>query len=1098
SSFSKGRPSPLPHPPVQYADFAVWQRQRLQGETLERQMAYWKQQLAHLPPPLDLPADRPRPPVQTFNGASLPLTLAATSTAGVRSLSRQEDVTLFMLLLAAFQTALHHQTRRTDILVGTPMAGRTRSETENLIGFFANTLVLRADFSDDPTFREVLRRVRDTALGAYQCQDLPFDRLVEELRLERDPSRNPLFQVGFAWQNAPLASLNLPGLEPEHVDLESGITRVDLELHVWDDGGQIQGRLVYNRDLFDESNVRQLADDFVRLVDQIISSPERRVSEFQPRPHSPPRQSPAFSPLQLAEIEAALREEPALAQVIVRERQDKAGQRRLIAYVVPAGRFSAETLRARAQCRLPAAKLPHAFLPLTSLPLAPDGTLDENALAGFGVIDAKVAKRWEDSLRAVPGIERAAVVVKECHEPIWPVHLSDVLVDWQPASAISTPTATPILSRPPHATSDKPAIAHGRPLAAQAEGPMHVGETLHRAARLLDRGIFYHEPDGSEIEQPYSALLLDAQKVVCGLRCLGLKPQDKVILQLEQSKDFLTAFWGCVLGGIVPVPLSIAPSYKTVNSAVKKLQHACELLENPLIIAGQRFSPEIQSWSALPGLENLEVARLDHLLAHEADSQMHPSQADDLALLLLTSGSTGHPKGVMLSHRNLLAMAAGTAQANHFTPEDVALNWMPLDHVGAISFLHLMAVYLGCQQVQVPKELILQQPLRWLDWIERHRATISWGPNFAISLINERAEQIRQRRWDLSSMRFLVNAGEAVVPRTARRFIQLLTPHGLPAAAMRPAFGMSETCSGITWSEGFTLEGTSDKDSFAELGPVIPGASMRIVDDENRVVMEGVMGRLQFQGASVTAGYYQNSQLNAETFTPDGWFDTGDRGFLRNARLTITGREKDVIIINGSNIHSHEIEAVVEEIPGIEVSYTAACAVRAPGSDTDQLAIFFSAACRDDAGLRDLLHEIRQRITREFGVNPACLLPVARDMIPKTEIGKIQRAQLRQRLERGEFDTILKRVDVLSANANTIPNWFFRKIWVRKQGRARATAGAFVCSAQMPPPSHEPLESEGRVPRGPDQKCMGLAELVPPKFPLTPSLSPSGGEGARR
>src|SRR6185295_10209527 len=147
---------------------------------------------------------------------------------------------------------------------------------------------------------------------------------------------------------------------------------------------------------------------------------------------------------------------------------------------------------------------------------------------------------------------------------------------------------------------------------------------------------------------------------------------------------------------------------------------------------------------------------------------------------------------------------------------------------------------------------------------------------------------------------------------------------------------------------------------------------------------------------SITTGYYEDSQLNADVFTPDGWFDTGDRGFLKHGRLTITGREKDVIIINGSNIHSHEIEAVVEEIPGLEISCTAACAVREAGRDTDQLAIFFSAAGADHARLRDLLSDIRQRITREFGVNPAFLVPVARELIPKTEIGKIQRAQLRQ------------------------------------------------------------------------------------------------------
>ena len=564
----------------------------------------------------------------------------------------------------------------------------------------------------------------------------------------------------------------------------------------------------------------------------------------------------------------------------------------------------------------------------------------------------------------------------------------------------------------PESTSNRAAISHGEPLRWEDDAPTSLGAALQRVAQFQPaKGIVYVDADGFERVQSYADLLQEAQQILAGLRKLGLKAQDKVIFQLERDRDFIPAFWGCVLGGFVPVPLSVAPTYEQPNSTTNKLHYAWQLLEQPIILTSETLAPAIRSWSAILNLENVRVETVDELRSHQPDCNWHISQPDELTLLLLTSGSTGMPKGVMLSHQNLLSMSAGTAQMNGFSSQDVPLNWMPLDHVGAIVFLHLMPVYLGCQQIHVNKEAILQNPLKWLDWIERYRATITWAPNFAFSLINERAQPIRQRRWDLSSMRFLVNAGESIVAKTARRFLELLVPHGLPSTAIHPAFGMSETSSGITWSSGFSLESVSDEDSFVDLGAPIPGASLRIVDDNDQIVEEGIIGRLQVKGLSVTSGYY-HPKHNRDVFTEDGWFNTGDLGFLHQGKLTLTGRAKDVIIINGLNYYSYEIEAVVEEIEGIEISYTAACAVREPGSDTDRLAIFFHTPISEPKRLASLIKDIRSRVVRNFGVNPAYLIPVEKETIPKTEIGKIQRSQLKTRFEAGEFNDILQQLNI--------------------------------------------------------------------------------------
>ena len=218
AAYSQGRASPLPALPVQYADYAVWQRGWLQGEVLEQQVSYWKEHLNGAPAALELPTDRPRPAVPSYRGAHHGFALPAELTASLNELARGEGATLFMVLLAAFNVVLSRWSGQRDIVVGSPIAGRTHRELEGLIGFFVNTLALRTDLSGDPSFRELLGRVKETALGAYAHQDLPFEKLVAELQPVRDLSRQPLFQVLFALQNVPQERLQLPGLELRRTD----------------------------------------------------------------------------------------------------------------------------------------------------------------------------------------------------------------------------------------------------------------------------------------------------------------------------------------------------------------------------------------------------------------------------------------------------------------------------------------------------------------------------------------------------------------------------------------------------------------------------------------------------------------------------------------------------------------------------------------------------------------------------------------------------------------------------------------------------------------------------------------------------------------
>ncbi|MDB4951685.1 MAG: tycC3 [Gemmatimonadetes bacterium] len=284
-AFRDGRPSPLPELAVQYADFAAWQRTRLSGEALAADVAFWRRALAGAPPLLALPTDRPRPPVQTHSGATLSVAFPKESADRLSAVARAAGASLFQALLAAFGTLMARWAAQDDVVAGTSVAGRSRPETEPLIGFFVNTLPIRADVSGDPTFRELLARVREAALGAYAHQDLPFEKLVEELQPERSLAYGPVFQVMFGLQNAGMGGLGLAGLEAEQIAVGATDSKVDLGFSLAEVEHGIAGSIEYNPDLFDEATVARMARQYGMLLDAFAADPDapvRRVPLLDP------------------------------------------------------------------------------------------------------------------------------------------------------------------------------------------------------------------------------------------------------------------------------------------------------------------------------------------------------------------------------------------------------------------------------------------------------------------------------------------------------------------------------------------------------------------------------------------------------------------------------------------------------------------------------------------------------------------------------------------------------------------------------------------------------------------------------------------------
>ncbi|POX56974.1 hypothetical protein C3489_01585 [Streptomyces sp. Ru71] len=527
-----------------------------------------------------------------------------------------------------------------------------------------------------------------------------------------------------------------------------------------------------------------------------------------------------------------------------------------------------------------------------------------------------------------------------------------------------------------------------------APHPAHadLGAALLAAARDgHPEGLCFLDTDGTETTMSYPQLLDAAARMLRGLRAAGAEPGETVLLQIRSEPELLAAFWACVLGGFVPMPVAAGEPGAAHASAADLLHCAWTRYGRPRTVlgAGQPVAPATLADPAWPRALAGDTRRL---LANPPDRSRHRPDPDDPAALLLTSGSTGTPKAVPLTHRNLLARSAATARVNGLSARTRSYNWMPLDHVGGLVLFHLRDVYLGAHQVHAPRSYVLQDPLRWLADAARHRVCTTWAPNFAFQLLNDQADRLRGRCLDLSALRYVMNGGEPVRATVVRTFLDLLRPHGLGSDVMYPGWGMSETSSGVI-DMCFAPAGGDER--YVPVGRPQPGTAVRCVDDDGVPVPLGTPGHLEVSGATVTRGYHDNPVQNRRSFTPDGWFRTGDRAFVDGGLLTVTGRADDLIECGGVTCHSHEIEAVVEELDFVTPSYTVAGPVSVDGRE--ELAVFFHP--RGDVRPAEAARLMRRQVKDRLGLDATRIVPVDAHDVPKTGIGKLRRRLLRERYE---------------------------------------------------------------------------------------------------
>ncbi len=608
-----------------------------------------------------------------------------------------------------------------------------------------------------------------------------------------------------------------------------------------------------------------------------------------------------------------------------------------------------------------------------------------------------------------------------------------------PAEADAQPLPAEFTAGGGHYPGDRLAQSTGPALTPP---PGDLTDRLRRAAGT-PHGLLLVDADGGERELTYRQLLTDAARVAAHLRERGVQPGSELIVHCPDPADLFTGIWASILIGVLPLPITPPSPYDTASNP---LWH---LLGPDTMLAGRTIlTTEWQRDITVPALDRrgltAEVLIMEDARTHEplpeADWTPRPH-----ALMLLTSGSTGAPKGVALSHRNLVHLAEAI-RLEFDLGDETSLNWLAVDHVGGLVQHHMRDLCLANRQIHVDTGYALAEPIRLLDLCDKHQVTITWMANFGFNLINEQAEKIARGSWNLSRLKVWENGGEAVTHEGNQRFLALLAPHSLRPDVIKPVFGMTETSSAIIgahnliagrqdyvhWLGDTTLDSPVERalpgegSPFAEVGKPMAGISMRVVDAKGRVCPEGVNGRIEVSGPQVMDGYYRNPSANTETFTDDGWLRMGDCGFMLNGSLVVTGREKDVIIVNGLNYAARALENTVEAVPGVRQGCCAVVSVRHPDAITDDLVVFYTSVAAATAEPT----AIEAALIAEHSLRPVAVVELDPEQWPRTAIGKIRRRPLAQGFLVGEFaDRIALRRDSGLGDRVMLPAWHFVPRW---------------------------------------------------------------------
>lgn len=555
----------------------------------------------------------------------------------------------------------------------------------------------------------------------------------------------------------------------------------------------------------------------------------------------------------------------------------------------------------------------------------------------------------------------------------------------------------------------------------------------HHANHEGAEGITFIQSSDLERKISYKELYHRAQSMLYVFQMKGIGKNDELVFQVEDDEIFICAFWACLLGGIIPVPITVG----STDEQMLKLFKVLAILKNPYLLINENGLSKIEGFAAgteykkaceeikkkLVFVEQIEKSNTTGIEA-EID-------ANDIAFIQFSSGSTGDPKGVVITHENLLYNIDAIINCSKITTNDSILSWMPLTHDMGMIGCHLTPLAMNINLFLMPTALFIKNPNLWLEKTSWHNVTMLSSPNFGYKYLLKYYKPEKAQEWNLSSIRVIFNGAEPISSDLCHSFLNTMSRHGLKRNSMLTVYGMAEASLAVAFPpvcEEFktiyvdrSFLGVGDEireigqpegnhASFVDVGYAVEHCEFRVCDDSNNPLGDNRVGNIQIRGKNVTRGYYNNPTETKKTMTPDGWLNTGDLGFIKERRLIVTGRAKDIIFVNGQNYYPHDIERVAEGLEEIELGKIAACGVHNGQNQSEELVLFVLFKKRLEEFAKIALR-LKTHINACMGLQVHAVVPVRK--IPKTTSGKIQRYKLGKMYQDGEFTEAWVKVKAL-------------------------------------------------------------------------------------
>lgn len=542
--------------------------------------------------------------------------------------------------------------------------------------------------------------------------------------------------------------------------------------------------------------------------------------------------------------------------------------------------------------------------------------------------------------------------------------------------------------------------------------------------KLNDKRIYtFIDSPNNEIKVTGFEFKERVRKILFYLQSMGIKQGDELVFQIKSNLEFTYVFWACVLGKIIPIPFT----YIEADRDQFKILKIWNSLNNPYLVTDIKSLKKVERVIGGNNANEYEKIRdravlIENMLDLNEKAEIVYSDATDIAFVQFSSGSTNDPKGVIITHKNIISSINATLSAMQVQENDIYLSWLPLTHSFGLIGTYLTPLLAECEFYIMPSNLFVTNPLLWIEKLSEHKVTITASPNFGLKRVCKYFYSKKSLQIDLSSLRIILDGAEPVSADVCTEFAEKMSKFGMKSTAICPSYGLSEATLVVSTPKtvrdfeivqtlreqvrvgGEIIESNNKSNntiSFVDVGEILDNFETKIVDEDYNTVGELVVGSLFLKGEAIFTEYYNNPEATKLVLAKDGWFNTGDLGFMKGNKLVLTGRAKDIIFVNGENYYTYDIERICEEVEDIsKVAVCGAC----NELKQDQLICFVEFRGNSEK-FKDISAKIKRQVVQKIGIGITCMIPV--DEIPVTVSGKIKRYLLLEQFNQGKFKTIL-------------------------------------------------------------------------------------------